>query len=229
MPVKAGDKIESNFVREKLKLEKKIINVVLNKEEHGVDIKIVNVPIKDKNGEIIGSLSLNRNYEKENSTRNISNDLMSSLDETSDVINNIANNALELSNNLNILIQKAKTTENSIIESSNAVKLIETISKQTNMLGPNASIESARAGEFGKGFSVVAQEIRKLSVQSGESSKKISVALAEMQSNMEGILKSINDLGEIAEKQAEATKEASATIDEISISSKALVKSMKIE
>lgn len=227
LPAAVGDKIEPNLVRDKLKSEKKTINVVLTKEVHGVDIKIINVPIKNSNGEIIGSLSLNRNNEKENSVRNISNNLMSSLNETSEVVNKIASSASELSNNLNILIEKAKSTENSIVESSQAVKLIETISKQTNMLGLNASIESARAGEFGKGFSVVAQEMRKLSVQSGESSKKISVALVEMQNSMEGILKSINDLGIIAEKQADATREVSATIDEIAISSEALVKSVK--
>jgi len=213
LPVKVGDKLNDDFVRNKLKKEKKTIHIVLNKEEHGVDIRIVKFPIINNKGEMIGAFSLNRNNEKESSIRNISNDLMASLEGTGNTVNKIADSAVDLSNNLNTVI------ENTIKKSSEAVKLIQSISKQTNMLGLNASIESSRAGEYGKGFSVVASEMRKLSVLSGESSKEISSSLLDMQNSMESILKSINELGKIADRQAGSTKEVSTTIDEIALNS----------
>lgn len=227
LPVKVGKKLKDDVVRDKLKKEKKTIRVVLNKEEHGVDIRIVKVPIINNKGEIIGAFSLNRNNQKESSIRSISNGLMSSLEETSNTINKISDSAVELSNNLNTVIEKTKLVEDTIKKSSEAVKLIESISKQTNMLGLNASIESSRAGEYGKGFSVVASEMRKLAELSRESSKEISVSLLEMQNSMESILKSINELGKIADKQADSTKEVSISIDEIALSSQELVMSVK--
>jgi Methyl-accepting chemotaxis protein len=227
LPVKVGDKLKDDFVRNKLKKEKKTIHVVLNKEEHGVDIRIVKIPIINNKGEMIGAFSLNRNNERESSIRNTSNNLMISLEATNETIDKMSNSASELSINLNTVIEKTKAIENTIKKSSEAVNLIQSISKQVNMLGLNASIESSKAGEYGRGFSVVASEMRKLSVLSGDSSREISLSLLEMQENMKDIFQSINELGIIADKQAGATRDVSATIDEITLNSHELVESVK--
>jgi Methyl-accepting chemotaxis protein len=227
LPVKVGDKLNEDFVRNKLKKEKKTINVVLNKEEHGVDIRIIKVPVLNNKGEMIGAFSLNRNNERENLIRYSSNNLMGSLEETNKTIDKIADSASELSTNLNTLIEKSEAIENTIRNSSEAVNLIQSISKQVNMLGLNASIESSKAGEYGKGFSVVASEMRKLSVLSGQSSGEIASSLLVMQENMKYILQSINEIGKIADKQAVATRDVSATMEEITLNSHELVESIK--
>ncbi|MFD2670766.1 methyl-accepting chemotaxis protein [Marinicrinis sediminis] len=63
-------------------------------------------------------------------------------------------------------------------------RMIQQVSQQTNLLSLNASIEAKRAGEHGKGFEVVAHEIRKLSQQAGHSSKRIVELLAQMKQDM---------------------------------------------
>ena len=70
--------------------------------------------------------------------------------------------------------QQIENFENHVTEVTEMANVIDNISKQTNLLALNAAIEAARAGDAGKGFSVVAEEIRSLAEQSQSSTKNIT-------------------------------------------------------
>lgn len=72
---------------------------------------------------------------------------------------------------------------------SDVLKFIQEVAAQTNLLALNASIQSSKVGEMGKGFNVIAQEIRKLSEASKESVEKIQQSLYDIEAEAKSIIK----------------------------------------
>jgi hypothetical protein len=227
-PMKTGEDLNVELGKkmglvEAVYYKKKTLNSIFNKKEHGIDLRATIVPAINENGQAVGYIGIMTSLEEFLKVKSSTEELMNSLKETNLTVSAITGSAVELSEKLNYMVDNTKETEKLIAESNEAVALIESIAKQSNLLGLNAAIESSRAGEFGKGFSVVAGEMRKLALNSGESSKKISAALAEMGNSIKVILGTINELGQIATNQAASLEEVSATVEQITSNSEVIV------
>lgn len=89
---------------------------------------------------------------------------------------------------------------------------VEKIASQTNLLALNAAIEAARAGEVGRGFAVVADEVRSLSIQSGETGRKITETINHFTSSVEN---TVEQATEAMEKDLLLEEDASSTINSV--------------
>lgn len=171
-----------------------------------------------------------------NNQMNMTTQIQGSLENTSE----LANNARATTENLKNVVVDGKNLADDLQEQSNIVdrnimhisKTVEQlvnnvhkvsgitdsilkISSQTNLLALNASIEAARAGDAGRGFSVVAEEIRQLAEETKVSTEKISAIIMELNSVTNKTQNGLEESVECINKQREKVREVNENFETI--------------
>lgn len=202
--------------------------VIVPKELYGFKFKGISFPIKDTQGKVIGAVGIAKNLDNQSKVEDAAHGLFCSLQQTRASVEMISDNSQQISSSMNNIVKSSKITEQKIQETDIIIKLINDISRKSNLLALNAAIEAARVGEVGKGFSVIAKEMQNFSQMSSSSTKKISNLLIEMKNSIDEIFCEINTTSTVTQTQALSTDQITASLAEITSNSQEMLELSKI-
>jgi len=194
---------------------KEIIRKKVPKEYIGKEIESISIPIVNENGVAIGCIAVVKSLERQQEIYHLSEVLSKMLNRISYMTETLAGSSRQVSELNSMILEKIEDANKKTQDTDEIIGFVKNIAKQTNLLGLNASIEASRAGEYGRGFNIVAKEIRKLSTSSTDNLKKIEDILKNIQTSISSLTEKINDVNNDFLKQAEEFQQVKELMEEL--------------
>ncbi len=165
------------------------------------------------------TVSINLISDSANRAQTISGDSELLMNETSGVVSEAVNRIAKIATVVEQASQTVRTVGQESENVSKIVLVIKEVADQTNLLALNAAIEAARAGEQGRGFAVVADEVRKLAERTTQSTQEITTMISSMQSSARDAVTCIEDAVANVNEGVILTKRVGESVSQLGASS----------
>lgn len=209
-----GDMIKADDANMQAALRGKNSDIYLDASVYGVPINAYAFPIR-QNGQVIGALGFGKPLDKERQLEEYITLVREIVGTLQTKTQSMAAHSEELAATSEEIRKQSETALKDSEKTNDITKMIKDISRQTNLLGLNASIEAARAGQHGAGFNIVAQEVRKLSLQTDESTGQIEQALFNVKHNLGALLENMNHISQASTEEAKLAHDVSIVIEQL--------------
>lgn len=156
------------------------------------------VPLME-DGRVVGCLTCTYSVRMKQEMATITTKFQESVGSIQDSLNKLMGGIENLCTLLSDMGQLTNSVESDVHNAVNVVNIINANASRSNILALNASIEAARSGEYGRGFSVVATEMGKLAKDSGSSASEIKDTLTTIMNHLTSIISSIKDASGFAD------------------------------
>ncbi|TWH51767.1 methyl-accepting chemotaxis protein [Sporomusa sp. KB1] len=191
------------------------LSAILPEHLYGVKLKIAVAPIIEEDGSVSGTIGIGTSMKLQDSIHAAARSISATAEQINSTAGELATTAVKLAENINKAKDVGQTVLGHIGKTDNILQFVSEVADNSNLLGLNAAIEAARAGEQGRGFAVVADEIRKMALNSSQSVKDIKQILQTVQNDTQSVVQIISMTSELGERQAAATEEMSATMQQL--------------
>lgn len=194
----------------------KPIHNVLPRELFGKALEGDVVPVKNESNQVIAIITSGYETEKQYQVEAASKELSESLEHINHSISHIADGTMNLTDLLDQIQQFSTAITSEINNITEVINKIQKSAAQSNILALNASIEAARAGDAGRGFSVVATSMGEFAKSNSQSAKTISDKLGKMFDSVNSLTDIVNNANEISTNQSAEVQDMTANMQTIS-------------
>lgn len=195
--------------------EKRRVALRFDKTLYGVPYTSVATPVFDQHNEVIGAIAITQPVELQENIKQMSGSLLDNISTLAATSEEISAQTEEIAASSRGLTEVARESLARAKQTDQVLDLIRAIASQTNLLGLNAAIEAARVGEQGRGFGVVAEEIRKLAGTSAQSINDVGSIIAAIRKDSEATYNQMNDMQKAIGQIAVAVNQIAGTIQEV--------------
>ncbi|HET9114352.1 MAG TPA: methyl-accepting chemotaxis protein [Burkholderiales bacterium] len=205
--------------------------------------------IEETSAAILGiSQSINEVSASANQSAQVANQSLEAAEKGTQAVENSIAGMNSIRENIQETSKRIKRLGESSQEIGEIVELISDITEQTNVLALNAAIQAAAAGEAGRGFSVVAEEVQRLAERSGQATKQIAAivktiqsdtqdAVSAMETSTQGVVegaklsdaagRALNEIGEVSRSLANLIENISAATDNQAVATSKVAQAMQ--